>query len=49
MRSRRTTLDFVFVEEPIESVIPELWPVIMDESFRYAEVTNDVGSQELKD
>ena len=44
-----TTLDFLFVAEPIESMIPELWSVIMDESFRYAEVTNDVGAQELKD
>ena len=46
---RKTTLDFVFFAEPVESVIPKLWSVIVDESFRYAEATNDVGSQELKD
>ena len=44
-----TTLDFVFVAKPIESVIPELRFVIMDKSFRYAKVKNDVGAQELKD
>ena len=44
-----TTLDFVFIAEPVESMIPELWSIIMDESFRYAKATNDVGAQELKD
>ena len=44
-----TTLNFVFVAEPVESVIPELMSVIIDESFRYAKTTNDVGVQELND
>ena len=43
------TLDFVFVAEPIESVISELRSVIMDKSFRYAEATANVAAQELKD
>ena len=47
--SRMTALDFVFVAKPVEFVNPELWFAIMEKSFRYAETTNDVGSQELKD
>ena len=44
-----TTLDFVFDAEPVKSVISKLWLVIMDESFRYAKSTDNVGAQELKD
>ena len=44
-----TTFGFVFVIEPVKFVIPELWSVIMDESFRYVETTDNVGAQELKD
>ena len=44
-----TTLDIVFIAEPVESVIQELLSVIMYESFRYAKATNNVAAQELKD
>ena len=42
-------LDFVFVAEPVELVILELWSVIVDEYFGYAKTTNDVSMQGLKD